>query len=77
MTIKSLDLDGALVLDGTAAPIVVEKLTLRNAGVDLVPLDDAAAAVAPEVLRIRGYTLVSRETREIVAAEGQPLVVDE
>ena len=80
VTIRALDLDGALVLRAPAgASVLVKALKVRNDGWALVELDDAeqADAAVPEITRIRGYTLQRRATRAIAAREGEALVVDE
>jgi hypothetical protein len=56
VTIKSLELDGALIID--AAPgveLTVEELKVENKGIEFVPLGEDEAAAADEVLQLRGY----------------------
>jgi hypothetical protein len=66
VTIKSLDVDGALVID--AAPgveLVIEGLTVKNKGLSFVPLSEEETATADEVLQLRGYKAVRNEVKEI------------
>ena len=63
LTIESLDLDGALVVEcEPGATGVIRKLTVWNKGWVKVPTDNSAN----EVIKMRGYYMDKTETRKIV-----------
>ena len=65
ITLKSLDLDGTLLLRAApGARVVVDGLAVRNAGWDWVALEGPALEAAPEVERIRGFC-VRRKATEV------------
>ena len=64
LTIESLDLDGALVIECEAgATGVIRNLVVRNKGWVKVPVDDSESS---EVIKMRGYRMDKLETRTIV-----------
>lgn len=71
---KALDLDGALTVDAApGARIVVDGLSVRNAGWAAIELNDDKPA--PEELRMRGFKLCRRATLALAyAARGETTV---
>ncbi|RNC50814.1 UDP-sugar pyrophosphorylase [Trypanosoma cruzi] len=65
--IESLDLDGALRLvgptDENAAPLVINAMTVKNAGWVVRPL--SADESADEIHRIRGYVIEEKEMQAV------------
>ena len=79
--VKGLDLDGALVIRaGPGVELDIEDLKVRNQGWEFVPLDQRPGAEegteAPEVLRIRGFDLVKKETLVIEVTEPGKWIVN-
>ena len=75
VTIKALDLDGALVVQaGPNSHVTVDGLVVRNAGWALQELEDSQAH--PEKVQIRGYTMDKKETAEYVVDEPGHFVID-
>ena len=75
VTIKALDLDGALVVRaGPDSHVTVDGLVVKNAGWALQELDDSQAH--PETVQIRGYTMKKKETAEYVVDEPGQFVID-
>lgn len=67
--IKSLNLDGALIIDASQAPagtsVVVQDLSVSNEGWEAIPiheLDEKASEALTEVDRIRGYIIRKNKT---------------
>lgn len=76
VTIEALDLDGALVIAAVdGARVTVRRLRVANAGWPLVPLEPGAAV--PDSLKIRGFTCVKKEARELRFDVPGEYVVDE
>lgn len=68
ITVKALELDGALVLRaGPDSHVTVDGLQVSNAGWELQELDGDQDY--PETVQIRGYTMNKKETREYVIDE--------
>jgi len=75
VTLKALELDGALVLRaGPDSHVTVDGLQVSNAGWELQELDDDQDY--PETVQIRGYTMNKKETREYVIDEPGHFVID-
>jgi UDP-sugar pyrophosphorylase len=75
LTIKGLELDGALVIHtGTESHVTVDGLKVQNEGWELQELDPETDY--PESVRIRGYTMNKKETREFVINEPGHFVID-
>jgi len=69
--VRSLELDGALTIRATGgAKVIVDGLKVSNAGHSIRPLSAAEVETVPESIRIRGFTVVTDETRE-VAFDGE------
>lgn len=63
LTIKNLDVDGALVIrTGTDTHVTVDGLKVENKGWELVELDPNKEY--DEAVKIRGYTMAKHETAE-------------
>jgi len=76
LTLKNLKVDGALVIrTGDDSHVTVDGLEVKNAGWELTELDPMKEY--PEHVRIRGYTMAKRETREYVIDEPGNFVIDE
>ncbi|GKY97217.1 hypothetical protein MPSEU_000680100 [Mayamaea pseudoterrestris] len=74
LTIKSLEVDGALILRcGPESYVTVEDLQVQNKGWDLTPLDPSKDY--PEHVKIRGYTMTKHETMEIIIKEPGHFIV--
>ena len=67
LTIESLDLDGALVIECNAKSGVIRNLSVRNKGWVKVPISNSECL--SEVFRMRGYYMKKLETRRIVIKE--------
>lgn len=67
LTIESLDLDGALVIECSAKSGVIRNLSVCNKGWVKVPISDNDSV--SEVIRMRGYYMKKLETRRIVIKE--------
>jgi UDP-sugar pyrophosphorylase len=75
LTITGLDLDGALVIEtGDDSHVTVDGLSVANLGWDLEELSPEADH--PESVRIRGYTMNKKETREYKIVEPGHFVID-
>lgn len=75
LTIANLDVDGALIIrSGEDTHVTVDGLHVHNAGWELVELDPSVEY--PEHVRIRGYTLAKRETKEYLLYEPGRFVID-
>ena len=70
--IRVLDLDGSLIIDASDGSVDIDRMKVRNEGVDVVN----AAEDAAEDVKIRGFTLVDRETR-VVRPENACVVIKE
>lgn len=76
VTIESLDLDGALVLEaGPETHVTVRGLKVQNAGWARKELDPETDY--PEDVRIRGYTLERKDTATYQLTEPGHFVIDE
>jgi UDP-sugar pyrophosphorylase len=76
LTIKSLQVDGALVIrTGEKSHVTVDGLTVKNKGWELKELDPSVEY--PEHVRIRGYTMTKHETVEYLVYEPGTFVIDE
>jgi UDP-sugar pyrophosphorylase len=76
LTIKNLDLDGALVIKaGEDTHVTVEGLKVRNKGWELVENDPNKEY--PETISIRGYTMDKHETTEYILKEPGHFVIGE
>ncbi len=74
LTIKDLDLDGALVIKaGDETYVTVEGLKVENKGWDLV--ENEAGKDYPETVAIRGYTMAKHETKEYILNEPGSFVI--
>lgn len=68
LKVRNLDLDGALIIRaGENTHVTVDGLVVRNKGWELEELDPAQEY--PESVRIRGYVMNKRETREYLLHE--------
>ena len=75
LTIKSLQLDGALVIRaGPDTHVTVDGLTVKNAGWELEELQEGKEY--PESVSIRGYTMAKHETAEYLLNEPGFFVID-
>ena len=75
ITIKGLELDGALVIrTGDDTRVTVDGLSVTNEGWTLDELDPSVDY--PEMVRIRGYTMKKRETREFNIMEPGHFIID-
>lgn len=75
LTIKGLDLDGALVIRaGEESHVTVDGLVVRNKGCELKELDPDQDY--PETVRIRGYTMDKHEVQEYIINEPGNFVID-
>lgn len=73
--VKKLHLDGALVIKAEPdSHITVDGLQVDNLGWSLEELD--AERDYPEAVRIRGYTIDMKETREYIVSEPGDYVID-
>ena len=76
LTIKDLDLDGALVIrTGNDSHVTVDGLKVQNKGWDLVELDSEKEY--DETIAIRGYTIQKHETKEYLINEPGNYVIGE
>lgn len=76
ITIKSLFLDGALVIRAcSGATVVVENCKIKNDGWVFVALDSATNY--PEDILLRGFTLEKKSTRELIFDKPGNYVVNE
>lgn len=76
LTIKNLDLDGALVIKaGEDTHVTVDGLKVRNKGWELVENDPNKDY--PETIAIRGYTMDKHETAEYLLFEPGNFVIGE
>eukprot|EP00531_Pseudo-nitzschia_arenysensis_P009560 CAMPEP_0116133172 /NCGR_PEP_ID=MMETSP0329-20121206/9961_1 /TAXON_ID=697910 /ORGANISM="Pseudo-nitzschia arenysensis, Strain B593" /LENGTH=697 /DNA_ID=CAMNT_0003627779 /DNA_START=67 /DNA_END=2160 /DNA_ORIENTATION=+ len=74
LTIKDLDLDGALVIKaGDETHVTVEGLKVQNKGWELV--ENEAGKDYPETVAIRGYTMAKHETKEYILNEPGSFVI--
>lgn len=74
LTLKNLDLDGALVIRaGKDSHVTVDGLKVSNKGWDLVPNDPNRQY--DETVAIRGYTMDKRETTEYLINEPGKFVI--
>ena len=75
LTIKGLELDGALVIRaGQDSHVTVDGLKTTNAGWELQELDPQKDY--PEHVRIRGYTMNKKESSEYIFDEPGNFVID-
>jgi UDP-sugar pyrophosphorylase len=75
ITIKGLELDGALILRaGDESYVTVDGLNITNDGWILEELDSTVEY--PEMIRIRGYTMNKIATKEYVIVEPGHFVID-
>ena len=76
LTIKSLDLDGALVIKtGDDTHVTVDGLKVQNKGWELV--ENESGTEYPETVAIRGYTMTKHETKEYILNEPGSYVIGE
>jgi UDP-sugar pyrophosphorylase len=76
LTIKDLDLDGALVIrTGENSHVTVDGLKVKNKGWELVENDSDKEY--EETVAIRGYTMEKHETREYIIEEPGQFVIGE
>lgn len=76
LTIKNLDLDGALVIKaGDDTHVTVDGLKVQNKGWELV--ENEAGTDYPENVAIRGYTMSKHETKEYILNEPGSFVIGE
>jgi len=74
LTIKNLDLDGALVIKtGDNTHVTVDGLKVQNKGWELV--ENKAGTDYPESVAIRGYTMAKQETKEYTLNEPGEFVI--
>lgn len=74
LTIKNLDLDGALVIRaGDESHVMVDGLTVKNKGWELVENDPSKEY--EESVAIRGYTMAKHETQEYIINEPGNFVI--
>lgn len=74
LTIKNLDLDGALVIKtGDDTHVTVDGLKVENKGWELV--ENEAGTDYPENVAIRGYTMAKHETKEYILNEPGSFVI--
>lgn len=74
LTIKDLDLDGALVIKtGDETHVTVDGLRVQNKGWELV--ENEAGKDYPETVAIRGYTMAKHETKEYILTEPGSFVI--
>ncbi|KAL3907463.1 MAG: hypothetical protein SGILL_008864, partial [Bacillariaceae sp.] len=74
LTIKNLDLDGALVIKaGEDTHVTVDGLKVRNKGWEFVENDSSKDY--PETISIRGYTMDKHETAEYILNEPGNFVI--
>jgi len=74
LTIKNLDLDGALVIKtGDDTHVTVDGLKVQNKGWELV--ENEAGTDYPETVAIRGYTMAKHETNEYILNEPGSFVI--
>lgn len=75
ITIKGLELDGALVIrTGTETHVTVDGLSVTNDGWTLEELDSSVDY--PEMTRIRGYTMNKKETKEFNIMDAGHFIID-
>ena len=75
LTVKNLDLDGALVIrTGHDCSVLVDGLVVRNKGYEVEEIPEGADV--PEEVAIRGYTMTKHEAMEIIIDEPGKYVVD-
>jgi len=76
LTIKNLDLDGALVIrTGQDTHVTVDGLKVKNDGWELV--ENEPGKEYPETVAIRGYTMAKHETKEYLLYEPGTFVIGE
>jgi UDP-sugar pyrophosphorylase len=76
LSIKNLDLDGALVIrTGDDTHVSVDGLKVQNKGWELK--ENEAGTEYPETVAIRGYTMTKHETREYLLYEDGSYVIGE
>lgn len=74
LTIKDLELDGALVIRaGEDSHVTVDGLKVQNKGWELTELDPNKEY--PETVAIRGYTMTKHESREYLIYEPGTFVI--
>jgi len=74
LTIKNIDLDGALVIKtGDNTHVTVDGLKVQNKGWELV--ENEAGTDYPETVAIRGYTMAKHETKEYILNEPGSFVI--
>ena len=74
LTIKNLDLDGALVIRaGNDSHVTVDGLTVKNKGWELTELDPSKKY--EETVAIRGYTMTKHESQEYIINEPGNFVI--
>lgn len=74
LSIKNLDLDGALVIKaGDDTHVTVDGLKVQNKGWELV--ENEAGTDYPESVAIRGYTMAKHETKEYILNEPGSFVI--
>ena len=77
VVIQGLELKGTLrIRDGRGANVLIKNLKVENKGWEWKPLDEAAAAHASEEERMRGFSIIKHETREIEFAQPGDYVVE-
>ncbi len=78
ITVRGLDLDGALVVRaGRGVKVALKRLAVRNKGWEWRRLVEGEATEASEEERMRGFTVVKHETRVIEFSEPGEYVVEE
>ena len=76
LSIKNLDLDGALVIrTGDDTHVSVDGLKVQNKGWELK--ENEAGTEYPETVAIRGYTMTKHETREYLLYDPGSYVIGE
>jgi UDP-sugar pyrophosphorylase len=76
LSIKDLDLDGALVIrTGDDTHVSVDGLKVQNKGWELK--ENEAGTEYPETVAIRGYTMIKHETREYLLYDPGSYVIGE
>lgn len=75
LTVKNLDLDGALIIrTGPGCEVLVDGLVVKNKG--YVVKENEEGADIPEEVAIRGYVMEKQEAMEIIIEEPGKYVVD-
>jgi UDP-sugar pyrophosphorylase len=76
LTVRNLDLDGALVIRaGEDVHVTVDGLKVQNGGWDLIENDPDSEY--PEPVAIRGYTMAKHETQEYLLYERGEYLIGE